>query len=153
MDYSATKKYLNEAFSAIGFRPIARVLFRDFGEVAVLVAAHKGFGKRVDVDIGFWLKNLKREIPKKVELCHVYLRLERLLPDQREAFLVATNFEEVSQSAALTEADVFLRSNFPSLLAELASEVGLATALRSGKLMHSLIRKEARTHLQSIKLH
>lgn len=153
MDYSATQERIYEAFSAIGFRPIARVLLRDFGEVAVLVVARKGFGKQVVVDIGFWLKNLKCDVPKKVEQCHVYLRFEHLLSDKREAFLVATNFEEENQLAALKEVDGFIRNNFQSLLAELASEVGLATALRSGNLTHSLIRKEARNYLESVRRH
>ena len=153
MNYKATQKRIYEAFSAIGFRPIARVLLRDFGEVAVLLVARMGFGQQVVADFGFWLKNLERDVPKKVEQCHVYLRFERLVPDKREVFLVATNFEEDGQLTALNEVDDFIRNNFPSLLAELASEVGLATALRSGKLAHSAIIKEARIYLESIRLH
>jgi hypothetical protein len=153
MNYKATQERINEAFSAIGFRPNARVLLRDFGEVSVLVVARMGFGQQVVVDIGFWLKNLKRDVPQKVEQCHVHLRFERLVPDKREVFLVATNFEEDGQLTALKEVDDFIRNNFPSLLAELASEVGLAAALRSGNLAHSVIRKEARIYLESVRLH
>ena len=97
MNYKTTQERIYQAFSTIGFRPIARVLLRDFGEVAVLVVARMGFGQQVVGDIGFWLKNLERDIPKKVEQCHVYLRFERLIPDRREVFLVATNFEEDNQ--------------------------------------------------------
>jgi hypothetical protein len=133
MNYKTTQERIYQAFSTIGFRPIAGVLQRDFGEVAVLVVARMGFGQQVVVDIRFWVKNLKRDIPKKVEQCHVYLRFERLLPDRREVFLVTTNFGEDNQLGALKEVEDFIRNNFPSMLAELASEVGLAAALRSGK--------------------
>ena len=148
MNFKTTEKYFYALFEKLGFVARSAYMIREFGEVNVVAIARKGFGKQVVVDIGFWLNNLHAMRASKVEECHLYIRLERLVPQLREDFLMAADYGNESQYESMRKFESFFESFFPVILSNLTSEVGLAFALRSGELDYAIVRKEARQFLQ-----
>ena len=60
-------------------------LMRLPGEAAIILAGvQKGFGEQWFVNVGFWLKQLDRDEPDRIEQSQMYFRLERLFPQYRE---------------------------------------------------------------------
>ena len=79
--------------------------------------------------------------------------LERLFPEPRELILDATDIGDPKQETALVELSARLLSDLNHKLNSIASEVELASALRTGKLRHALITKDARAFLERVTVH
>ena len=141
------KAGLREVLRSVGFSQVDQVLVRKSSEVAVLIGFQKNFGQQWFVNVGFWIFKLGSEMPTRVEDTHLYFRLERLFPSQREIILLAGDLKEEGQPAALEELKKVTLSTINKGLADLETLSGLETAMRANRLSHGLVKKEAQSCL------
>jgi hypothetical protein len=152
MNYSQTKRKFVEGLNKKGFIKKKGILLRETAEVAVMIVFRKGFGSQLNCDIGFWLRALGGAIPDKVEKSHIYVRIERLYPEQREFLLAAMDVGVCDQDAAMKTISNFLQNSFDEILNSMATLSGVAFAYRAGDFAHALISKDARQFLENMEL-
>jgi len=155
------KKGLERVLRSLGFQRAGKALARSGIRVLTLVALQKSnFGDQWWINIGFWLEQLGGHAPDRVELSHLYYRLESLFPEHRETILVAGDLDEPEQPIILV-GDAKARDQrkayeqllelftgrIDAELRVLGTEEGLRKGMRDGKLKNGLVRKEARAWL------
>ena len=84
-----------------------------------------------------------------MERTHLYFRLERLLPQFREVVLSAGDLDDPNQPAAYDLLKDTLATEGDATIQDLGTEAGLRRALKSSRLTHGLVRKEARKLLEA----
>lgn len=147
MTASSFRSELERAWTDVGFRRAGRSYRRDGPGVVTLVAIEKGFGDQRFISVGFWLDALGVDVPDRVERCHAYFRLERLVPEFREVILAAGALGSAEQPHSLEQLLQLLRGPIDVSLRAVGTADGLREAMHAGRLAHGMVRKEARTHL------
>ena len=117
--------------------------------VEIIANVDKGFGSQYFVNVGFCLKSLSPICPSKVEQSHMYFRLERLFPGQREIILGAGRLDEQDQERWLSLLCSFIRYDVAARFSALESEAGLRAAWTKGLFVNGLVTTEARQHFES----
>jgi hypothetical protein len=146
-DYKAE---IENSFVLGGFKKSGKIYaYVGSGVTTVLSLQYVQIEKQYYVNVGFWLRRLGNACPGRVELTHLYYRLERLFPEHRETILCAGKLDDTAQSSALVMFKDLIRTKMASRLIELSDELQLRHAFNEGLLVHGLIRKEARDILQS----
>lgn len=141
------RKGIGEVLARHGFAEIHGGWTRSGADVSTLVGFEKGFGSQWYVSVGFWLQNLGAGPPAKVEQCHMYYRLERLLPDARDVLLAAGDFKCPEQAEAYPQLLALLENTVLPRLNDLEAEQGLRDGLMQGRLEYGLVTSAAREHL------
>jgi hypothetical protein len=113
----------------------------------VLVGVQKGFGEQWFVNVGFWLKQLDRGEPDRIEQSHMYFRLERLFPQHREFILEAGDLAAEGQLKAYHKFLGLLVDEITVDLKQLGTRVGLVEAYHAGRLSAGLVTKAAKESL------
>lgn len=148
MSPNAFKNGIADAAMKLGFRKQPGSLIRISEEVATLIAIDKVFGAQFAINVGIWIRELGVTIPNKVEQCHLYFRLERLLPEHRDTILQASDLQDSHQHSAYDALERLFDGPFAAVLNELGTTDGIGRAFRSGRLTHGLIVKDARTLIE-----
>lgn len=118
------------------------------GDAAIiLVGVQKGFGEQWFVNVGFWLKQLGRKEPDRIEQSHLYFRLERLFPQHREFILKASDLADEGQVSAYHEFLRVLVDEIAGDLKQLGTTEGLFDAYHAGRLTVGLVTKAAKEML------
>ena len=112
--------------------------------VITLVGVQKGFGEQWFVNVGFWLKQLGRNEPDRIEQSHMYFRLERLFPQYREFILEAGDLAAEGQLSAYHKFLKVLVDEIASDLKQLGTAEGLVDAYHAGRLSAGLVTKAAK---------
>jgi hypothetical protein len=147
MDGRAFREGVETVLRPHGFARSGKVLARSDDDVSTLVRTAKGFGRQWHVDVGFWLEGLSGTRPDRVERCHLYYRLERLLADQHETIALAGALGEPGQEAAYGRLLEVLGDAAGRELRELGTEGGLRSAMADGRLDRGVVTREAREYL------
>jgi len=143
------KRAVETALAQAGFFKAGKIWRFDGEDVSIIIGLQKiEYSQQIFVNVGFWLKKFGANPPEKVELTHMYYRLERLCPGQREAILTAGNESAEQQERWVAEIAAILASECLPQIKALASIEAVRTALRAGKLSEGLVRKEARQLLE-----
>jgi hypothetical protein len=120
---------------------------RRVGEgVTAVVVTERGFGRQSFISVGMWLNELG-SAPDRCALCHVSLRLERLVPHLRELILTAGDGGDPGQATALVELESVLAREIEPLLREVATVDGLREAIRTERISTDYVVRNARLHL------
>ncbi|WP_108519598.1 hypothetical protein [Bradyrhizobium algeriense] len=120
------------------------------GEATItLVGVQKGFGEQWFVNEGFWLKQLGRDEPDRIEQSHMYFRLERLFPQYREFILKAGDLAAEEQLSAYQRFLRVLVDEIAGDLKQLGTTEGLVDAYHAGRLTVGLMTKAAKELLAS----
>jgi hypothetical protein len=143
------RKGIGEVLASHGFAKIHDGWTRSGADVSTLVGFEKGFGSQWYVSVGFWLQKLGAGPPAKVEQCHMYFRLERLLPHARDVVLAAGDLKCPEQAEAYPKLLALLESDALPRLNDLEAEQGLRDGLMQGRLECGLVTSAARQHLLS----
>ncbi len=82
------KSTIENIFSSKGFDVSGKDLGFKGSEACILINIQK-FDQNIQysMNVGFNLNTLDDSVPKRVELSHMYFRLERLFPELREIIL------------------------------------------------------------------
>lgn len=145
MNASTFKKGLVEVLTSNGFVRFGKSLRRDDKNVTILISFENGFGQQWFINVGFWLIEIGDLVPEIVQKSHLYFRIERLFPENREIILTAGALDDVQQPIAFNELEHLLRDKLISSICKLASKENLKSALSDGRLAGiGLITKEAR---------
>lgn len=147
MSATFLKKGVERVLLDLGFTRFGKTYRRETTEVATLFSVEKGFGGQWFFNVGFWLIALGGVVPTRVELAHLYLRLERLFPEHRDTIVMAGATGESEQHAAFVKLCQLLAGPMESRLRALATTEKLRTAVKTGELGQGLLRKEAREYL------
>ena len=138
------KAGLRRALLAAGFVAEGDLFVRQGTGVSTLVGLQKGFGKQWFLNVGFHLDALDGPRPERVELCHLYFRLERLFPQHLEMIRTAGALDEVSQPEAYQALLDAFPTTIDAELRTLGTDSGLRAALAEGRLGEGLVRKEVK---------
>lgn len=98
------------------------------------------------INIGFWLKALGNEEYPPYNHCHMYYRLERLFPLQRELILIGCSLTQ-SNDQILADLSNFINNQVLPFLIDCTDESMLRDLMLKGKLHGGLVRHEAKTYL------
>lgn len=137
---------LEKALADIGYIKEGGSFRREGQGATALVALQYARGSQWFVNVGFWLHALGARTSDKVEKCHLYFRLERLVPDELETIRTAGGLDEAEQPVAFEKLLSLLRGQIGHVLESLCSEKALRSAIgwMPGR---GLVRHEARTYL------
>lgn len=139
------KKGVDHTLTSTGFTKVGKLYCYTGAGVRVLLSVQMlEHGKQFFVNVGFWLTRFGPVHPSRVELTHLYFRLERIFPEYRETILCAGKLDDEMQPQAFGKFLELLGTKMASRLAELADEPKLRHAFKEGWLERGLIRKEAR---------
>lgn len=150
MSERAFNSRLERVLVSVGFERYGKALRRPNSHVWTLVSTQKGFGQQWHVNVGFWLEALGGECARQVERTHLYFRLERLFPEHHETIALAGALGDQKQPEAYGTFMLLLQGELDWGLRALATEEALSGAMRAGRLVQGLIRKEAREYLQDL---
>jgi hypothetical protein len=112
--------------------------------VLTLIGVEKGFGEQWFVNVGFWLKQLGRDEPDRIEQSHLYFRLVRLFPQYREFFLEAGDLAAEGQLSAYHKFLRVLVDEIAGGLRQLGTADGLADAYHADRLTAGFVTKAAK---------
>lgn len=144
------KRAVEAALTHAGFFKSGNVWRFDGADVSLIVNLQKiEYSRQMFVNVGFWLKGLGANPPEKVELTHMYYRLERLCPEQREAILTAGDEGAQGHEHRSHEISAILANECFPKLQSLASLEAIRTRFIAGKLSGGLVQKEARQLLEA----
>lgn len=140
---------LEKTLQSEGFKRSGKIWIYHSADVHILVGFQRTQPTRqLAVNVGFWLTSLGSEVPTKIELTHLYYRLERLCPHLREAIVAGGDIIE-GDATAENLFDRRTAMTCTDRLKSLASMTALKAAFQRGELSEGLIRKEARTLLST----
>lgn len=144
------KRVVETALAQGGFKKHGKAWRFDGEDVSIIVGLQKiEYSRQVFVNVGFWLKKLGDDPPEKVELTHMYYRLERLCPEHREAILAAGDESAAQHQHWLDSVAPILTSECLPQVKAWTSTDAVRAAFLAGKLSGGLIRKEARQLLSA----
>lgn len=139
------KKGIQRALAPTGFTKAGKLNCYAGKGVVVLLALQKlEHDQQFFLNVGFWLTRFGASPPERVELSHLYFRVERLFPEYREIILCAGKLDDEAQPSAFNQFVELLRTTIAGGLVEMADELRLRQAFREGRFEHGLIRKEVR---------
>jgi hypothetical protein len=143
------KSILEGAFTSKGFKLVDKNARYDGTAAAIFVGLQKlEYDEQYFINVGFWLRALGDQAPRKVEQTHMYFRLERLFPNLRETVLDGGRLSLPDQPQAATALSAIISAECIPVLTELAnSDLTLRKRFREGGFSGGLIRKEAREAL------
>jgi hypothetical protein len=149
MTSSTFRDQIGKALGDGRFKRAGKLHFHDEGQVLTAIGLQEEHGSQWFINVGFWMKLLGGRVPQRIESMHLQFRLERLFPDWRETILVAGDLADPRQVAALDQLAEELAGGISEELRELGTELGLRSALASGRLERGMLRSEARAYLSS----
>ncbi|MCG5510083.1 hypothetical protein [Ectothiorhodospira lacustris] len=132
------------------FARLGDLMFTSGDDAVALVGVEKGFGEQKFVTVGFCICRIGIELPRRVELAHMYFRLERLFPQYRECILAAGALDDSDQIAAFKQFLGYLEHTFAPDICGMTSEGGLVKAYCAGRFDAGLVTKQARDFLVSV---
>lgn len=143
------KSIIEGAFTSNGFKRVDKNARFDGAAAVILIGLQKlEYDEQYFINVGFWLRALSDQVPRKVEHTHMYFRLERLFPPRREAVLDGGCLSLPEQPQAATKLSAIISQECIPVLVKLAnSEAALRQRFSQGGFSGGLIRKEARAAL------
>lgn len=120
--------------------------------VSILVGVSHGFGAQWHIDVGFMLLPLSCQVSARVEKSHMYIRLERLFPEHREAILKAGRLDDPEQQISYEFLSRLLDTQIFAQLSSYTTLQNLAIAFNSLAFTGGLVTKEARQFLTGMSL-
>lgn len=145
------KKDLKKAISALlksaGFTKKGQTWYFDGKEVLIVANLQKSnWSDLYDINIGFWLKGLGEAVFPAINHCHLYYRVENLLPDNGELMPISLQPEN-SDTDKLEAITQYMASQVIPFLLACTNEQKLRELMTLGKLNNGIILAEARRYL------
>lgn len=142
------REQIESAFVLAGFSKANKTVRYDGAAGAVLIGIQKiSTSSQYAINIGFWLYGLGEECPDKVELTHLYFRMERLFPDDRGGIVSACDLTQPEFLDVLCEQ---IRGEYAKELMLFVGDISTIRDMYSlGRFTNGLIRKEARSFLEA----
>jgi hypothetical protein len=152
VDAAILKKEIFGVLGRIGFHREGKSYRRHQDGATILVEMQKGFGRQHFINVGFWIDAMGTLATDKIELCHLYFRLERLVPEHRDVILAAGALGESDQEEGLQRLSSLLAEEIDEKLRKLGTDNGLRAAYKAAALQAGLLRQEARSYLATGRL-
>ncbi len=147
MNSRTFKQGLEKELLDSGFERAGKLYLRPTAFGFIMIAFSKGFGSQLFLDVGFWFSDLGDTTPSRLENAHIYCRLERLFPKDRELILTAGALDDAAQPEAYQRLISLFRKIVEDLLREFEDVPCIRQQMEYGRLSCGLIRKEAREYL------
>jgi hypothetical protein len=146
MERNRFRSTIVEVLTQAGFAERGGVYCAQAGGVTTLARFEQGCGTQDHVALGIWLRALSGDAPRDPERCHLYCRLEGLVPELREVILAAGDAHAPDNALGL-----MLLAQESTTLAELLRAASAMEELRrsvvEGKF-RGRVRHEAREFLK-----
>lgn len=139
------QRTIADALLAVGFVKTGKLHVMDRSDVATLVDFQRGFGQQRFANVGFWIHALPGQVPSKVEHCHLYCRLESLVPELRYEVLTAGDRTDPENEPALSR--LAEQSGTIAVALVSASSVSFLRGEVTRDAFRGLVTKEARAFL------
>jgi hypothetical protein len=149
IDKKTFKKAIAAPLERAGFKKKGQSWFLDGNDALIVINLEKidiFSNDQYVINIGIWLKAFGESVFPPYNRTHLYYRVERLFPQQRELILTGCSLEKSSPQklADLTE---FIDSRLIPFLRECTDEGKLRELMSKGMLEGGLVRIEARMYL------
>ena len=157
VDYSVIEKdnlvkTLHVPLKTAGFKKRSLSWYLNGKDTIVVVNLQRSdWSKLYYINIGIWLKALGDELFPKHYKCHMYWRVERLYPNERELIITSCDLEK-SNPDLLNRLQVFFESNLVPFLLECGDEGKIKSQILDGSIinMELLHRVEPRYYFFGI---
>ena len=149
IDKKTFKNTIAVLFGDAGFVKKGQSWCLDDEEILIVVNLEKidFFSKeQYVINVGFWLKAFGKIFFPPYHQCHLYYRVERLFPGQRELILQSCSLNN-SNAQLLENLRLFIENQLIPFLYECTKEENLRHLILDGALEGGFVRKEARMYL------
>lgn len=147
IDKKTFKKSVGGALEQAGFVKKGQSWYFEGEDALVLANLEKidVFDEYV-INIGIWLKAFGDTTFPAYNQCHLYYRVERLFPSQRELILASCSLLK-SDNQILANLSEFIKNQLVPFLKDCTDESKLKELMSEGVLKRGFVRKEARMFL------
>jgi len=144
------KRAITEALVVGGFRLVSKNYRLDGPGSTVIIGIQKSDVDEVwYINVGFWMNDLGVEVPPRVELTHMYFRLERLFPDNTQAIHRGVRLNDIGHPQGLANLKRLLNDEMlPTLHRYAEDRASLRAAFQAQDWMkRGLVTKEVKSIL------
>jgi hypothetical protein len=148
IDKRALKKAIGDPLQQAGFVNRGQSWYLD-GKDAMVVATLESIRMppgQYGINVGIWLKAFGEATLPAYNHCHLYYRLERLFPSQRDLVVSSCSLPN-SNPQMLSALSDFVRTEGSPFLEECTDVVKLREFMSRGLLKGGFVRAEARSFL------
>ncbi len=147
IDKRTFKNAIAAPLDKAGFKKKGQSWYLDGKDAIIVVNLQKSDWSEIYfINMGIWLKNLGETSFPQYNHCHLYYRIERFFPEQRELILVGCSLDKSNQQM-LDELSEFIESEVIPFLRNCTDENKLRELMLQGALEGGLVRLEARWYL------
>lgn len=148
MNKNIFKKVITSSFENTAYVKKGQSWYLDGEDAIIVVNLQKSnFGEEYFMNIGIWLKGLGSTLFPKENQCHLFIRLERLFPEDRE--LITRGFSlETTNMQTLSDLSEFIKFKLFPFLQDCTNINKLKDFAAMGKFKAGLIRKETKDYLE-----
>lgn len=147
MESKTWKKGVASALVAAGFRRQGPVFIFDGAEVLLICDLQYAWA-RWFINVGFWLKSIRGEVPSKVEKTHLYFRLESVFPEHLDVITMAGDISNARCARAHEKLLDLIRGDIGPRLRKMGALDELRAAYRKTLRDNGLLWKKVRPILE-----